>query len=84
MLDEKTNKIAVYPNPFQQTVTVKIENEEASSYEIYNCLGELIKTGLINKSELLLDLGSNAEGIYYLILRKEDKIVLNHKLIKLK
>ncbi|HTB30848.1 MAG TPA: T9SS type A sorting domain-containing protein, partial [Bacteroidia bacterium] len=61
------HSLSVYPNPSkgEYTFTFSGGNYSGSKLEIYNVLGEIVKSEEITNSSTLVDLGSNPNGIYY-------------------
>ncbi|WP_034260510.1 T9SS type A sorting domain-containing protein [Altibacter lentus] len=75
----------VYPNPFQNTLYVKSENdqEEFLDIEIISALGQTVfKETYINHAITKLELENLSEGIYYLILSEESGVQQIIHLIK--
>ena len=76
--------IAVYPNPFDLTITVVSEGLSAKVLTVFNQLGQVIKTDKMEKGAELYELdldNSIAAGIYFLVIRADSKIS-SFKLIK--
>jgi len=61
-LVENENTFSVYPNPTTEMLT--IESAETTSYQIYNSMGQIVKTGnlVVGKNQLNVELLSN--GVY--------------------
>ncbi|MBI1306070.1 MAG: T9SS type A sorting domain-containing protein [Bacteroidetes bacterium] len=74
----------VYPNPFQQDISVYLESkvDRTVKLELYNEIGQIIWNGAINSNqEIQIPTGGNADGIY--ILRVNDRgEIKNLKLVK--
>lgn len=67
--------IAVYPNPFRNTLNIEIKAlyNESITYSVVNLVGELVKTGqFTNSSTQVLDLSGLDNGVYYLRLMNEN------------
>ena len=67
MLEENTTSVEVYPNPAKEKVT--IEGAEAAEVQIYNALGQLVKT-MHNTNEI--EVSGLLEGIYVLRVTATD------------
>lgn len=67
--------IAVYPNPFRNTLNIEIKAlyNETITYSVVNLVGEVVKTGqFTNSSAQVLDLSGLDNGVYYLRLMNEN------------
>ena len=71
------NNYKVYPNPFNDQITIEIKLPEETEYKIYSILGELLITGVFNDEVNKIDLSSLSQNIY--ILRMDNQSI---KLIK--
>jgi len=61
-LVENENTFSIYPNPTTEMLT--IESAETTSYQIYNSMGQIVKTGnlIVGKNQLNVEEFSN--GVY--------------------
>ncbi|MBW1298520.1 LamG-like jellyroll fold domain-containing protein [Aquimarina litoralis] len=77
-IDRNTQKIAVYPNPFTDSITF-VNEINNGSYELYSITGKLVMSGAITESKSLVftDISS---GTYFLTVK--DKVG-NQQVIKL-
>ena len=69
--DQKDNglSLTVYPNPFNNELTVYYELEKnTATLEIYNLMGEKIKMQLLNQPTTVIDLSNQANGIYFITI----------------
>lgn len=67
----------VYPNPFDDQLTIKTDFTSIKEFKIYTILGELMITGQLNSDVNTIDLSSLSPNIYF--LRTKDQSI---KLIK--
>jgi hypothetical protein len=79
-------KMEIFPNPFNESTTIKITTPDNSSdklIELYNVLGSRIKSYELKQGESSVIVnGSDIEsGIYYVVLKINQKNVLFNKLI---
>ena len=66
---KKEQIVAVYPNPFNNELTVYYELEKnTATLEIYNLMGEKIKMQLLNQPTTVIDLSNQANGIYFITI----------------
>lgn len=66
---ENDNLLQVYPNPFNQQITINYELETLQAkLHIYNVFGKLIQQQLITKNQTIIDLSQQANGIYFIRL----------------
>ena len=73
--ENKDSEIAVYPNPVRDRVV--IEGIEVAEVEVYNALGQLVKT-VQNANEI--NVNGLAEGIYLLRITATDGKVYTNKI----
>ena len=77
-LEENALQINVYPNPASETV--RIEGIEPTEVQIYNALGQVVKT-VRGTNEI--DLSGLVEGVYMLRIRdKEGRIFLEKVMVR--
>lgn len=67
------NKISIFPNPSSGVFTIDTELTKGE-LEIYNVLGEKVKSLQIASSKVEIDLSAQPKGIYFIKLQSEDKI----------
>ena len=77
------NNCSIFPNPFTTSTTIQTSiNLKSATLNIYNALGQEIKTiNNISGKEITLQRDNLPEGIYFIRLREDDKIIANGKLI---
>jgi hypothetical protein len=74
----------VYPNPAENTVSVRLNGTESAGkvqVEMYDVLGKLYFEELFSEKEFSLDLSDFAPGVYNMVIKSENS-VFNQKLIK--
>jgi len=69
----------VFPNPFNQELTIEVKSAQANDFEIYNVIGELVISGKLNSQINTIDLSSLAPNVYIININSQSK-----KLIKTK
>ena len=78
LLNQTTQKLSVYPNPFNKQTTISLGDLNATdlTFKVYNNLGEtlLVKEN-INNSELIFKRENLSAGVYFFILEKNQKIL---------
>lgn len=72
---------SVYPNPSQNSWTVKTQNAEMSSIKVYDILGKNVLSLSPNKTETVIDASNLKTGLYFAQITTE-KGVNSIKLIK--
>ena len=73
------DQITIYPNPSNGKFNIKSENEKIISIDIYNSIGDHLKT--VNSIDEEIDLSGFSKGIY-LIKINTPKGTYTNKLIK--
>lgn len=68
---KKTKTPKLYPNP--ATDVIHLEGAEKSSFVIYNSVGQLVKSGEINKGEIAIQ--DLVKGQYILKLKDQEKAI---------
>ena len=68
---------SIYPNPASEFIDVSINNQSLKNAQIkvYNTLGKLCKTTIINSNEERIDLQNLASGIYLIKLETSEGII---------
>jgi hypothetical protein len=75
------NKIQVYPNPAQESITIESALSLAGqSYCIYDCIGKLVVKGVLDNQTNTVSLQSLNNGIYTLEIGTKNRQVI--KLVK--
>jgi len=78
-----TLKLAVFPNPTADRVTVTNEKQEKLSYTFYQMDGKTISSGNSSESHLELNLSDKTAGIYFLhFVNSENNTSKTFKIIK--
>ena len=76
-IEENELNIAVYPNPTNGILNIKIDYSNDYNYLITNSIGQNIISGIGNVSELHLDLSQFENGVYFITVVTE-----NHKFVE--
>ncbi|MFT3796037.1 T9SS type A sorting domain-containing protein [Flavobacterium sp.] len=79
--DFTDNPIGVYPNPSDDVVYVK-SNQELSGYQVSNLLGQVVLKGHFEQGEHAIPVLSLQSGTYIVRLKTIDGTILNHKIVK--
>ncbi len=84
--DQISNKIELFPNPFNDKTTLSLSpdiNISDISIVICNSIGQEIKNmPKITNNQILLDLTDRPKGLYYIVLKENNKIIQTKKFIK--
>jgi trimeric autotransporter adhesin len=70
------SKFSVFPNPTSSVINVEVE--KASSYQITNLLGSIVKEGLLDSGKNHLNIESLAKGNYLLKVENVTKQITIH------
>jgi uncharacterized repeat protein (TIGR01451 family) len=57
--------IAVYPNPTKGNININCSNT-IQSVQLYDIQGRLLQTNLVNENQAIIDISSQANGVYFL------------------
>jgi hypothetical protein len=79
-----TKAIYIYPNPGNGNFVLEMEqlSNAKSEIVIYNCLGQAIHRKTNNSaSKINFDLSNEENGIYFIEIKKDDKVIATKKII---
>ncbi len=82
--EESINKINIYPNPVSDNLYIDFSgnsNLNKINLEIYDVTGKLV-TSYSNIQQLTINLRTLSKGVYFYLLKDENSIIKNGKLIK--
>lgn len=79
---EAVNAIAVYPNPVSSYFMITSPQTKIDEVELYNVLGQLVKTQKLIQTNNLINVQDLASGTYYLRIYSEGKFLKSDKVIK--
>jgi len=81
--DLETNiNISVYPNPTSDFITILNEKPTSVSIELIDINGKVLLQEKNTKTEKQLDFSPYTRGVYFLILKQEEKLIKSFKIIK--
>ena len=75
------NNLKIFPNPSNGIFTVKTSLNN-STYQIYNLIGQYVKSGSIINGSNLIDLRNSIDGVYFMTVQAENGEKIGYKLIK--
>lgn len=75
-------EVTIYPNPFQSTLQIELENQEHLLCKLYNSLGVLVSQQSLPGSSATLDGSDLPPGMYYLELATLNGETSTIKLVK--
>ena len=84
--DFENSLVTVYPNPFNDVLTISKQATEFSSfsYEIYSQLGTVVqKASLSNVENQQITLNALSSGIYYIRILGESETISYRKIVKM-
>ena len=61
----------VYPNPVNSQLTIDIGLLEEKEFRLYNAIGELLLSGVLNAQISIIDLSSLAPNVYILNIENQ-------------
>lgn len=76
-IEEKENELKIYPNPFQNEITIE-GFQNLGSYRLMTLGGELVKEGFLSDKKNTISMSDLKNGVYF--LRVSDKV---YKVIKM-
>ena len=69
--DGQTDNYKVFPNPFNQELTIELKSAQSNYFSIYNLIGELVTSGKLNSQVNTIDLSSLAPNVYILNIENQ-------------
>lgn len=69
--NDQTENYKVFPNPFNQELTIEVKSAQANDFEIYNVIGELVISGKLNSQINTIDLSSLPPNVYLLQIENQ-------------
>jgi beta-glucanase (GH16 family) len=80
--DKGYRQLEIYPNPFENILTIEVDQPASSIVEVFSLSGQLLYNKKLNDTTQQLDLSSLQKGVY-LISVKSEYSVTTKKMIKL-
>ena len=65
------NSIAIYPNPTSENIYIRSNN--SFDYELFNMLGQRIKSGNLLEGNNEINLKNYSDGVYFINFLMENK-----------
>jgi hypothetical protein len=77
-------ELVAYPNPIQETLTLKINNynNEKLIYQLYDLQGKLWDSQSVKGAQTQLDMNDLAVGTYLLSIQDEELLIKTFRIIK--
>ena len=79
----KREETKVFPNPFNETLTISLKENKQYKYLIFNLNNQLVKSGYTENKEQIIDLSMIQKGVYLLKIEKEKTTISIQKIIKI-
>ena len=80
---QNMNQISVYPNPTKGQLTIENGELTIENIEIYNTVGQLIQSKIVNlQSEIIMDISHLPTGLYFVKIVTEGNEMVIKKIIK--
>jgi len=80
--EEAEEVFSVYPNPFENTITIKKSNDVSQVFILMNALGQEVIRMKINSSNTKLDVSELNSGIYFYSVVENDTKINSGRLLK--
>ena len=80
----KDGLIKVFPNPASEKITIVSNGLNTNinyTIDLYNSLGSLITSTLLNNGESELDINEYPSGLYFVVLKQNNTILSQKKII---
>ncbi len=76
------NEFEVYPNPFNERISIRPRNNDAYHLTICNALGQTIYFSENQIGTTQVDLSQQEKGLYFVLINNENNVSLTKKIIK--
>lgn len=67
----KPSESTAFPNPTNGLVTLRVNQAEGFTYEVFNMMGQRVMNGHANGQETVIDLGPFSTGIYAIAIKAD-------------
>lgn len=82
--DRDKTKFSVYPNPFQDELILELSQQSRYTINIFNNIGEMVKSETIEDKKAKLDMHQLSPSIYYIMVNDESNSMIGiQKVIKM-
>ena len=75
----QTDNYKMFPNPFNQEITIEVKSAKSNDFSIYNVIGELITRGKLNSQVNTIDLSSLTPNVYILNIENQSIRIIKTK-----
>lgn len=75
-------EITIYPNPTNGTFTIKLDDYENTTVEVYNTIGQKVFNLLLQTNLTQLNLSDFSNGMYQLRVLKDNAFIFQSKVVK--
>ena len=73
--EDSQPELTVYPNPFNESITVKIQNIDGPHIiEVFDISGRIVKSLTTNSNEFTLENISSSGGVYWLVVKNQSSL----------
>ena len=80
--DLKPTSISVYPNPSNDLINIKLDDNQLSKIELYDITGKLLFKKNLKANNYVLNIANYPSGIYLLKIFNQNSMFINKKVIK--
>lgn len=74
--------VLIYPNPTEKDLYINVETAEPIILSMQNILGQEVYTQNINKANTVINVESFSKGLYYIVLKSENKRFVKKIILK--
>jgi hypothetical protein len=83
----QTKLIEIFPNPFKDKIIITLSSDidiSEINFMVYNSIGQkILYNSNLKNNQIIIDLADEPNGLYYLIIMDNNKIIRTEKLLKL-
>jgi hypothetical protein len=76
----RENDFILFPNPADESITIRLGSNQTSELKLYNTLGQLIRNDLVQR-QTTIDVSNFSAGVYYIVLQSENDLVAKRLIV---
>ena len=75
-------EVSVYPNPTTDYLTLKVENPEGLSFQLFDLQGVMVEYNKVRENSTTVEMKNLPSAIYFLKVIQKNQVVKSFKIIK--
>ena len=75
-------ELSIFPNPTQSEITLKVEDVEGLTYQVFDMNGKLIESKTVTKNSTLVNLENQESATYLIKVSKDNSPIKTFRVVK--